>query len=1006
MIGSATLQETEPCTFNTMCSCRYDNKSRLLPYIRDVSCVGIPFSKLPDLPHGHIAHLDVVGAGLEAVDGDSVGANIESLRLINNNIVTLAEKTFMTMTSVLRSLDLSYNELEQIPIAALCSLKALNWLNLHRNHITSISDGVTHWCHLKETITNLFLGENDISNLPQEGEQSLAEIYSLEWLSLDDNKLTEISPASLPDSLETLSVQNNYIKSFPTDIINQMARIQRIYLRGNFVTKFPEYVYKKKKKLDKLDVGDNYIDMIPTDAFSSTLSIRDLNLDCNKITNLSDSTFKGVKAGRIYLSMNKIVNISDGALEGLENTLEYLDVERNFLETVPLAISRMKKLKFLYLASNKISVIQEGAFQGFSHHLKALSLSGNQLEEIPFVALKSCEIISHLNIGYNLITEIKTDDFLDWASHLDTLLLQNNRIVHLSANTFKHTPNLRELSLSFNKLVDVDPDAFVDVYSSLESLEISFGMYREDFPDEFLTPLKSLIWLALDNNNLRTISKQSISNFSNLKYLNLEANRLTYLPVNLFNESVHTNLRDIRLSFNHLNNLETNTFNSLPQLQTVVLTGNNIRIVETGSFRDLPNLLTIVLSENRMNTIENGAFTLLPNLIKLELQNNELKDLSLDAFLKVTTIYAMSLNVSNNEISNLLHSERTTPISVKCLDLNHNKIQEVPTGFLKFISNSLRNLFLSYNMINEITPSAFTSLSLLEILTLEHNSILTLRRKAFNGLVNLQVIDLSHNHIEQLQIGQFGNLRNLRVIDLSYNHIRSLPRDVFQNTKLERLDISNNEFVVLPSVSFGEVGFTLRCVDISHNYIEHLDSTMFQETQFLTNLNLCNNKLTSLPDNVFSSLSNLLKLHICNNLIRANFKELFHYVQKLRTLNLGSTGLRVAPIIPIPSLVKLNLSDNHLQDLPVTAIEGLSHLRVLLLRGNRLTSVPAHSWPRLPVLKHLDISLNPIKMITKESFMGLERLETLLVTEVYRLERFDAGSLNSLRVLTTLSLPS
>ena len=47
------------------------------------------------MPHGHIAHLDVVGAGLEAVDGDSLGADIESLRLINNDIVMLAEKTFM-----------------------------------------------------------------------------------------------------------------------------------------------------------------------------------------------------------------------------------------------------------------------------------------------------------------------------------------------------------------------------------------------------------------------------------------------------------------------------------------------------------------------------------------------------------------------------------------------------------------------------------------------------------------------------------------------------------------------------------------------------------------------------------------------------------------------------------------------------------------------------------------------------------------------------------------------
>ncbi|KAG8313845.1 hypothetical protein J6590_105811, partial [Homalodisca vitripennis] len=34
---------SHPCSFNTMCSCRSTNSS----YIKDVSCVGVPFYKLP-----------------------------------------------------------------------------------------------------------------------------------------------------------------------------------------------------------------------------------------------------------------------------------------------------------------------------------------------------------------------------------------------------------------------------------------------------------------------------------------------------------------------------------------------------------------------------------------------------------------------------------------------------------------------------------------------------------------------------------------------------------------------------------------------------------------------------------------------------------------------------------------------------------------------------------------------------------------------------------------------
>lgn len=39
---------------------------------------------------------------------------------------------FRSMQASLRSLDLSYNELDEVPFEALHSIKELDWLNLHR----------------------------------------------------------------------------------------------------------------------------------------------------------------------------------------------------------------------------------------------------------------------------------------------------------------------------------------------------------------------------------------------------------------------------------------------------------------------------------------------------------------------------------------------------------------------------------------------------------------------------------------------------------------------------------------------------------------------------------------------------------------------------------------------------------------------------------------------------------------------------------------------------------
>ncbi|CAB0014511.1 unnamed protein product, partial [Nesidiocoris tenuis] len=208
---------------------------------------------------------------------------------------------------------------------------------------------------------------------------------------------------------------------------------------------------------------------------------------------------------------------------------------------------------------------------------------------------------------------------------------------------------------------------------------------------------------------------------------------------------------------------------------------------------------------------------------------------------------------------------------------------------------------------------------------------------------------------------QFKHLKNLRVIDLSFNHLRSIPRDAFQNTKIERIDLSSNDFLGIPSGSLGEVGFTLRLLDISHNHIEHLDSTVFPETPHLTSLNLCGNRITLLPDNVFTSVGGLLRLDLCGNKLRANFKEVFHYLQELRHLNLANTGILAPPILPLPNLVSLNLSHNAITELPVPIVSLLPSLRNLDISHCSFSSVPSSAWVKLPVLKHLDISSNPIK---------------------------------------------
>ena len=95
-----------------------------------------------------------------------------------------------------------------------------------------------------------------------------------------------------------------------------------------------------------------------------------------------------------------------------------------------------------------------------------------------------------------------------------------------------------------------------------------------------LRPLTRLLWLAMDNNDLEQISETDLYSLGELQYLNLESNRLTYLPKNMLHKNVHKKLLDVRLSYNKLKILDSHTFSSLSTLQTVTMTGTQIKITK------------------------------------------------------------------------------------------------------------------------------------------------------------------------------------------------------------------------------------------------------------------------------------------------------------------------------------------------------------------------------------------------------------------------------------------
>uniref|UniRef100_A0A1B0CY43 Putative membrane glycoprotein lig-1 n=1 Tax=Lutzomyia longipalpis TaxID=7200 RepID=A0A1B0CY43_LUTLO len=725
-------------------------------------------------------------------------------------------------------------------------------------------------------------------------------------------------------------------------------------------------------RLESLKLVNNDIHEILEKSFNSmTHSLITLDMSGNSLHSLCLEALHNIQT-LTRLVAQRIAFADAMAFSGIENTLEYLDLERNHLSNVFEGLENLNRIRYLYLTANEINHIPH-----LPSTLKVLSLSSNNFTTIPTEALQNCTELSYLNMGYNKISDLPENGFISWGAELQTLLLRNNKITMLNYGSFNGLESIKEISLSFNDIHYVHPSAFVNISKTLKILELSFGIYREDIPLEALNPLTELMWLGLDNNNLKLIPDDSLISLKELTFVNIAYNRITVLPRTIFVPEIHKNLMDIDASYNVIERLFTNTFDELIMLQFVNLASNNIRHLERHCFHNLPFLTYIDLSYNSLRNVTEAAFAFLPNLLATP----------------------MRLNISHNEVA-VFEGELSSYLYVHTLDASYNFLSE--PGVFHNLGPSLRKLYLQHNNISFLTNHAFGDLEVLDCLNLSSNNISTLRRRSFQGLMNLQELDLSDNRIEQLQFEQFGFLKKLRMLNLRNNRLKSLPRDAFINTRIEYLDMSGNFLGLWPATAFSDIGFTLRSIRLDGNQIEYLDATMFSNTNFLLELRLAHNRITVLPDNTFSHLPNLTTLDISfNPLVSTNFKELLLYLPSLRRLNLRYTGLyNLPPMVAQSRLTELDISQNHIQDM--SSLRDAPRLRVLYVAYNKIVNL-THFGRCVPQrLRVLDLSGNPIRKVTAHDFAQIRFIDELSIEGV-KLPADAFALLRNLRVLRATS---
>ncbi|XP_013104277.2 leucine-rich repeat-containing G-protein coupled receptor 5 [Stomoxys calcitrans] len=417
--------------------------------------------------------------------------------------------------------------------------------------------------------------------------------------------------------------------------------------------------------------------------------------------------------------------------------VQHLDLSGNYFIEFPQHLADYESLIYLDLSNNQIEYLSAEALVGF-HSLRTLILANNSIHQWadinPSIAFVNALNLQRLVLSGNQLNVFNADDHRQVivSESLTHLELENCGIAKAGGDLLiQNMPNLQRLKLNNNPL------------SGLAAL-----------------PSKTLRVLEMKNCNLQRIPGSLLQGLPVLDSLILSWN--TALQVDTMNRLESSTLSELDLSYCSLDDIDLSL---LPRLTHLQLTGNMIRSLTSHTFENNTQLEVISLSRNSLRVLETETFQNLKRLSALDLSYNEIARLDRNLF-----------RANDNLLS---------------LNLNHNYIEKLT----KLVSNSLRDINLSWCEIILIDGTAFLGFSSLQKLDLSNNLISDF--PSGMGSNTLQKLDLSYCRLSTLRNTTFQHFPELAQLKLNGNRFTNpFPRQFFQSNKyLDEIYAGDNTWI-------------------------------------------------------------------------------------------------------------------------------------------------------------------------------------------------------------------
>ncbi|KAM3306497.1 hypothetical protein P3S67_013367 [Capsicum chacoense] len=476
-----------------------------------------------------------------------------------------------------------------------------------------------------------------------------------------------------------------------------------------------------------------------------------------------------------------------------------------------------------------------------------------------------------------------------------------------------HHQRVKSLNLSNMALTGKIPPDFGNL-TYLVSLDLGSNNFHGNLPQE-MARLRRLKFLDLSINNFRGEVPSWLGFLHQLRFLNLRNNSFT---------------GSIPSSFSNISELETLNlkFNSIEgQIPKVIGNILNLRVLNLGGNKLVGFIPTSLLNASRLEILEISYNSLqgnipegignLHNMNWLSIQFNHLTGSIPFTIFNISRLEFIAF--TGNSLSGSLPNGLCNGLPIlKGLYLSYNKLHgHMPTSLSS--CSQLQILSLSYNEFDGPIHSEIGRLSNLQILYLGTNHFTGMIPQEIGNLVNLVELAMAKNQITGSVPTSIFNISSLQLLSLWQNNLRGfLPQEIGNLTKMQRLELSGNKLIgEIPKEISNLV--ELEELDLGRNsFSGSLDMEIFNISGLKIIYLSFNNLSGSLPPNIGSILPNIEEL----------------YLRNLTNL----VGTIPHSISNCSKLTILELSNNQLTGLIPNSLGYLTHLQILNLGGNNLTS--------------------------------------------------------------------